>query len=65
MAPDDPGDFALVRYQPNGREDTTFGDDVIPDIGAPEPVLDGIKLTHFGQTGAPHICQGARRRPAV
>ena len=27
---DEPGDFALVRYQPNGREDTTFGDDVIP-----------------------------------
>ncbi len=53
--PDDPGDFAVVRYQPNGREDTTFGDDVFPDIGAPEPVLDGIKLTHFGQgprTGA-------------
>ncbi|MGH8583797.1 MAG: hypothetical protein ACREWG_13660 [Gammaproteobacteria bacterium] len=46
-----PGDFALVRYQPNGREDTTFGDDVIPDIGAPEPVLDGIKLTHFEGPG--------------
>ena len=28
--PEDPGDFALVRYQPNGREDTTFGDDLDP-----------------------------------
>ena len=44
--------FALVRYQPNGREDTTFGDDVFPDTNVPEPVPDGIKITKFdpGQT---------------
>ncbi len=56
--PDDPGDFALVRYQPNGREDTTFGDNVVPDIGAPQPVLDGIKLVHFGPIGAPTFGRG-------
>ena len=42
-----PSDFALVRYQPNGREDTTFGDDVFPDINVPKPVPDGIKTTRF------------------
>ncbi|MGQ0591895.1 MAG: hypothetical protein ACT4QB_04385 [Gammaproteobacteria bacterium] len=45
---DQPGDFALVRYQPNGREDTTFGDDVFVDIGVPEPVPDGLTITAFG-----------------
>ena len=46
--------FALVRYQPNGREDTTFGDDVIPETNVPEPVPDGIKITKFdpGQNAA-------------
>ena len=49
-----PSDFALVRYQPNGREDTTFGDDVFPDINVPEPVPDGITITNFepGRTAA-------------
>ena len=55
---DEPGDFALVRYQPNGREDTTFGDDVIPDLGAPAPVLDGIKLTHFGAESSSTAARG-------
>ena len=48
----------MVRYQPNGREDTTFGDDVIPDLGAPAPVLDGIKLTHFGAESSNTAARG-------
>jgi uncharacterized delta-60 repeat protein len=49
-----PSDFALVRHQPNGREDTTFGDDVFPDINVPQPVPDGITITNFepGRTAA-------------
>ena len=55
---DEPGDVALVRYQPNGCQDTTFGDDVIPDLGAPAPVLDGIKLAHFGSANINTAARG-------
>ncbi len=45
----DAAEFALVRYQPNGREDTTFGDDLFSgtDLG-PDQVPDGITFTSFG-----------------
>jgi uncharacterized delta-60 repeat protein len=46
----DEAQFALIRYQPNGREDTTFGEDVFgEDDLEPEGVLDGIKFTSFGE----------------
>ncbi len=46
---DEPSDFALARYQPNGREDTTFGEDRVDDLGGPaEGVPDGFILTHLG-----------------
>ncbi len=49
---DDNTSFALVRYQPNGREDTTFGDDVFLNTTAPLPVPDGITITDFGPGAA-------------
>jgi len=55
----------LVRYQPNGREDTTFGDDVIDDFGNPgdEGVPDGFKVTHFGPPNATSSWQGVAIDP--
>ena len=54
------GDFALVRYQPNGREDTTFGEDKVDDIGLPggEGVPDGFTITHFGPEGENTAARG-------
>lgn len=46
---DGPAEFALVRYQPNGREDTTFGADLFSDNGLEEDQIpDGIVFTSFG-----------------
>ena len=60
-----PSDFVLVRYQPNGREDTTFGDDVIDDLGNPgdEGVPDGFRVTHFGPPNATSSWQGVAIDP--
>lgn len=60
-----PSDFVLVRYQPNGREDTTFGDDVIDDFGNPgdEGVPDGFKVTHFGPPNATSSWRGVAIDP--
>ena len=62
---DSPSDFVLVRYQPNGREDTTFGDDVIDDLGnqGDEGVPDGFKVTHFGPPNATSSWQGVAIDP--
>ena len=44
-----PAELALVRYQPNGREDTTFGADLFSDNGLEEDQIpDGIVFTSFG-----------------
>jgi uncharacterized delta-60 repeat protein len=40
---EEPADFALVRYQPGGSPDTTFGRDVNGD-----GVADGIAFVNFG-----------------
>jgi uncharacterized delta-60 repeat protein len=46
---DGPAEFALVRYQPNGREDTTFGGDLFGENGLEEDQIpDGIVFTSFG-----------------
>ncbi|MBA2594262.1 MAG: hypothetical protein H0U97_19265 [Gammaproteobacteria bacterium] len=64
-AGNDPSDFVVVRYQPNGREDTTFGDDVIDDLGNPgdEGVPDGFKVTHFGPPNSTSTWQGVAIDP--
>jgi uncharacterized delta-60 repeat protein len=61
---EDSGDLVVVRYQPNGREDTTFGDNRFDDIGGPdEGVPDGITITGFGETGTASRAEDVALQP--